>query len=82
MSRGTVYVPADAGALAVGAQAVAQAIIAEARARNLDIQVVRNGSRGLYWLEPLVEVLVDGHRLAYGPVQRGDVASQIGRAHV
>ena len=51
MSRVTVYVPADAGALAVGAQAVAQTIIAEACARNLDIQVVRNGSRGLYWLE-------------------------------
>ena len=75
MSRVTVYVPADAGALAVGAQAVAQAIIAAACARNLDIQVVRNGSRGLYWLEPLVEVLVDGHRLAYGPVQARDVAS-------
>ena len=75
MSRVTVYVPADAGALAVGAQAVAQTIIAEACARNLDIQVVRNGSRGLYWLEPLVEVLVDGHRLAYGPVQARDVAS-------
>ena len=75
MSAVTVYVPADAGALAVGAQAVAQAITAEARARNLDIQVVRNGSRGLYWLEPLVEVLVDGQRVAYGPVQARDVAS-------
>ena len=75
MSRVTVYVPADAGALAVGAQAVAQAIIVEARTRNLDIHMVRNGSRGLYWLEPLVEVLVDGHRLAYGPVQARDVAS-------
>ena len=74
MSPLTVYVPADAGALAVGAEAVALAIIAQARTRNLDIQVVRNGSRGLYWLEPLVEVLVDGQRLAYGPVQARDVA--------
>ena len=75
MSAVTVYVPADAGALAVGAQAVAAAIIAQARARHLDIHLVRNGSRGLYWLEPLVEVLVDGQRLAYGPVMVRDVAS-------
>ena len=74
MSPLTVYVPADAGALAVGAEAVALAIIAQARTRNLDIQVVRNGSRGLYWLEPLIEVLIDGQRLAYGPVQARDVA--------
>ena len=71
----TVYVPGDAGALAVGAHAVAQAITAQAHARNIDLRLVRNGSRGLYWLEPLVEVVVDGRRLAYGPVQASDVAS-------
>ena len=75
MSPVTVYVPTDAAALAVGAQAVAEAIGAAARTRGLDVQVVRNGSRGLYWLEPLVEVLVDGRRFAYGPVQACDVAS-------
>ena len=70
-----VYVPTDAGALAVGAHAVAQAITAQAHARNIDLRLVRNGSRGLYWLEPLVEVVLDGQRLAYGPVQAGDVTS-------
>ena len=75
MNPFTVYVPGDAGALAVGAHAVAQAIVAQARARNLNLRLVRNGSRGLYWLEPLVEVVLDGRRLAYGPVQAGDVTS-------
>ena len=51
-----VFVPADSGALSVGADAVARALVTEAAARDLDIELVRNGSRGLYWLEPLVEV--------------------------
>lgn len=75
MNAITVYVPTDAGALAVGAHAVAKAITGEARARNLNLRLVRNGSRGLYWLEPLVEVVLEGRRWAYGPVQAGDVTS-------
>ncbi len=64
----TVYVPADTAALSVGADEVAEAIAREASARRLDIRIVRNGTRGLLWLEPLVEVLHDGVRHAYGPV--------------
>ena len=75
MSAVSVFVPADAGALAVGAESVARAIAAQAAARNLSVSVVRNGSRGLYWLEPLVEVVIDGRRQAYGPVRERDVAS-------
>ncbi len=75
MSVVTVYVPCDAGALAVGGEAVARAIVSEAQARQCAIKLIRNGSRGMYWLEPLVEVLVDGRRHAYGPVQARDVAS-------
>ena len=39
------------------------------------VDVVRNGSRGLYWLEPMVEVDTASGRIAYGPVTPGDVAS-------
>lgn len=70
-----IYVPADTAARSLGADQVAAAIVAEAQRRGEDIEVLRNGSRGLYWLEPLVEVAVSGTRYAYGPVTPGDVAS-------
>jgi formate dehydrogenase iron-sulfur subunit len=70
-----IYVPRDASALSLGAEGVARAIEAEARERRADVRVIRNGSRGLYWLEPLVEVALPGGRRAYGPVKREDVAS-------
>jgi formate dehydrogenase iron-sulfur subunit len=70
----TVYVPRDATALALGAEAVATAIAAEAARRRLDVRVVRNGSRGAFWLEPLVEVQIGKGRVAYGPVRASDVA--------
>jgi formate dehydrogenase iron-sulfur subunit len=69
-----IYVPRDAAALGVGADETAQAIVAEAERRGIAVELVRNGSRGLLWLEPLVEVEVAGSRLAYGPVQADDVA--------
>lgn len=68
-----VFVPRDAGALSLGAEAVAHAIAAEAATRGLAIELVRNGSRGLYWLEPLVEVETSVGRIAYGPVGVDDV---------
>ena len=69
----TVYVPRDSAALAVGADAVAAAIAAGAQAAGIDLQLVRNGSRGLFWLEPLVEVATETGRVAYGPVTPEDV---------
>jgi formate dehydrogenase iron-sulfur subunit len=69
-----IYVPRDAAALGVGADETAQAIVAEAERRGIAVELIRNGSRGLLWLEPLVEVEVAGSRLAYGPVQADDVA--------
>ena len=69
----TVYVPADAGAVSLGADRVANAISAGARARGRKVDVVRNGSRGLYWLEPLVEVVTAAGRIAYGPVSAGEI---------
>ncbi|KRA66832.1 NADH-quinone oxidoreductase subunit NuoF [Agrobacterium sp. LC34] len=71
----TVFVPGDSAALAVGANRVADAIAREAASRNLDVHIVRNGSRGMLWLEVLVEVRTDHGRIAYGPVKDGDVAS-------
>ena len=70
-----IYVPRDASALSLGAEAVARAIDAEARARRAEVRVIRNGSRGLYWLEPMVEVALPNGRWAYGPVRPQDVAS-------
>src|SRR5690606_3692651 len=71
----TVFIPRDAAALALGADAVADAIAREIAMRGLSARIVRNGSRGMHWLEPLVEVERDGERMAFGPVAAGDVAS-------
>ncbi|MBI5278446.1 MAG: SLBB domain-containing protein [Burkholderiales bacterium] len=70
-----VYVPRDAAALAAGADAVAAAIERVAAARNAEVTIVRNGSRGLLWLEPLVEVQSEHGRIGYGPVALDDVPS-------
>ncbi|WDZ94905.1 NADH-quinone oxidoreductase subunit NuoF [Herbaspirillum sp. WKF16] len=69
----TVYVPRDSTALALGADHVAAAIAAEAGRRGLKVDIVRNGSRGMFWLEPLVEVGTPVGRIGYGPVDAGDV---------
>lgn len=70
----TIYVPCDSSAIALGANEVANEITAQARARNIKINVIRNGSRGMFWLETLVEVMTDKGRVAYGPVAVEDVA--------
>jgi formate dehydrogenase iron-sulfur subunit len=70
----TVYVPRDASALSLGAEEVARAIREQAQAQRMDLKLVRNGSRGLFWLEPLVEVETGEGRVGYGPVALGDVA--------
>ncbi|VCU71836.1 NADP-reducing hydrogenase subunit HndC [Pigmentiphaga humi] len=70
----TVYVPRDSTALALGADEVALALREQAAARGADINVVRNGSHGMFWLEPLVEVATPQGRIAYGPVSEDDVA--------
>jgi formate dehydrogenase iron-sulfur subunit len=70
----TVFIPRDSSALSMGAEKVAMAIAAEAVNRDASVKIIRNGSRGLYWLEPMVEVLTDAGRVAYGPVKPEDVA--------
>ncbi|MGB6119554.1 MAG: NADH-quinone oxidoreductase subunit NuoF [Mesorhizobium sp.] len=70
----TIYIPKDSGALSLGAEKVAKAIAHEIAARGLDARIVRTGSRGMYWLEPMVEVETPAGRVAYGPVKAKDVA--------
>ena len=71
----TIYVPCDSSAISLGTNRIATAIANEAAKRNISITIIRNGSRGLFWLEPLVEVLTSAGRIAYGPVQVSDVTS-------
>jgi formate dehydrogenase iron-sulfur subunit len=75
MSALKIYVPRDAAARSMGADATAHAIAAEAERRGLEIQLIRNGSRGLLWLEPMVELEVAAGRYAYGPVHPQDAPS-------
>ena len=68
-----VYVPRDAAALALGADAIAS-LLRQAG----DVEVVRTGSRGLFWLEPMVEVATSEGRIAYGPVTVADISGLLG----
>ena len=70
-----IYIPRDAAALALGAEAVVHAVQAAADAQGITVQIIRNGSRGMVWLEPLVEVERNGVRHAYGPVTAADAAA-------
>jgi formate dehydrogenase iron-sulfur subunit len=70
-----IFIPCDAGAVAVGADEIALAFEQAAAKRNLALEIVRTGSRGLYWLEPMVEVATAKGRVAFGPVTTADVAA-------
>jgi len=73
MTRPRIFVPRDAAALALGADDVERAIVAALRRRQIDAEIIRTGSRGLFWLEPMIEVAVGGERIAYGPVAAVEV---------
>ena len=75
MTATRVFVSKDAAALSVGADSVVRKIIEESSRRGLAIAIVRVGSRGMHWLEPLVEVETSSGRRAYGPVAPRDVGS-------
>jgi formate dehydrogenase iron-sulfur subunit len=68
-----VWLPRDAAAKALGAEAVAAALEAEAARRGVALELVRTGSRGMVWLEPLAEVEIDGVRHGVGPMTAADV---------
>jgi formate dehydrogenase iron-sulfur subunit len=71
----TIYIPKDSAARSIGADHVAAVIEAESAKRGISISIIRNGSRGALWLEPLVEVATPEGRVAYGPVTVTDVES-------
>ncbi|MBM4213509.1 MAG: formate dehydrogenase [Gammaproteobacteria bacterium] len=74
MSKPTrIYLPADSAALALGAEDLAEAIAAEALRLGKLIEIIRTGSRGMHWLEPLVEIATPTGRIGYGPVGVADV---------
>jgi formate dehydrogenase iron-sulfur subunit len=70
-----IFIPRDAGAVAVGADETAQAFEQAAAQRGVAIDIVRTGSRGLYWLEPMIEVATAQGRVAFGPLTPTDAAS-------
>ncbi|MFC7221217.1 formate dehydrogenase beta subunit [Streptomyces polyrhachis] len=72
-----VYVPRDSAATSVGADEVARALRLGASYRDIDVEVVRTGTRGMLWLEPLVEVETPHGRVGYGPVSPRDVEELI-----
>jgi formate dehydrogenase iron-sulfur subunit len=71
----SVFIPRDSSAVSLGADTVANSIRSEAARRGLDVKIVRNGSRGMFSHEPMVEVATIAGRIAYGPVTPADVAS-------
>jgi formate dehydrogenase iron-sulfur subunit len=73
-----LYVPLDSAAVALGADALVSAIKAEAARRGIAVEIVRNGSRGMVWLEPLVEVSTDAGRIGFGPMALADVPGLFG----
>jgi formate dehydrogenase iron-sulfur subunit len=73
VSKPHIYIPWDAGALALGSSAVERAIIAAGRRLGIEVEIIRTGSRGLFWLEPMIEVETAQRRVAYGPVTPEDV---------
>ncbi len=66
-----LFLPRDTTALALGAESVADAL--RTHGADFDIELVRNGSRGVFWLEPLLEVERGGVRLGFGPLTAADV---------
>ena len=69
-----LFISRDSTALSLGAEQVVSAFQTQATALGQEIEIVRNGSRGLFWLEPLVEVETAEGRVAYGPVNPSDVS--------
>ena len=66
-----LFIPRDSSALSVGADEIASKML-----DNVDsskVEIIRNGSRGLFWLEPMIEISTEKGRVAYGPVEPNDV---------
>jgi formate dehydrogenase iron-sulfur subunit len=75
MSKAKIYIPRDGASLGLGSADVEAALVLALKARGIEADFAHTGSRGLYWLEPMIEVATSQGRIAYGPVGVGDVAS-------
>ena len=73
-----VFLPLDSAAVALGADDIAMALTVQARDRGIPMTLIRNGSRGMVWLEPLVEVATPAGRMAFGPMTLADVPALFG----
>ena len=73
--KARVFISRDSGALCVGADEVARALFKATEKRGLDVEIVRTGSRGMYWLEPTIEVERPEGRVGYGPTKPSDIDS-------
>ena len=69
------FVSRDMASVALGADEVAQALV------EAGVEVVRTGSRGLFRIEPLVELEIDGQRIGFGPVHADEVAAVLNGRH-
>jgi len=70
-----IYISIDTAAVSIGSLTIIQGINQEFRSRGIDATIVRTGSRGLFWLEPLVEVETPAGRVGYGPVTTDAIPS-------
>ena len=75
-----LFVPRDTSACALGADEVARLLVKHFEESNESVDVIRNGSRGLYWLEPLIEIESESGRVAYGPIKPSDVEEFIAQS--
>ena len=63
-----IFISRDTAALSMGSDEVAVKIKKNAEKNNIPVSITRNGTWGMSWLEPLVEIEIKGERIAYGPV--------------
>ena len=75
MNYKKIYIPDDAVSVSLGANEVANAFVNECEKRNQDIEIIRNGSRGLFWLEPLIEFEGEDGRIGFKQVKESSVSS-------
>jgi formate dehydrogenase iron-sulfur subunit len=70
--------PKDAAAIALGADRVADALVKAAARQGVALSLTRTGSRGMFWLEPLLEVETDQGWRAFGPLAPSDADAILG----
>ncbi|GLS85413.1 formate dehydrogenase subunit beta [Cypionkella aquatica] len=73
-----IYLPLDSAAVALGADEIAESLMFQAKARGVNLTLVRNGSHGMVWLEPMAEIVTDAGRMAFGPLTLSDVPALFG----